>query len=235
MGEEVDTQVVQDIPDGDWPLYPLADRLPDLIGVTFNNIELLDVPSRSWLRIPQGHAVRLHVNIHVFLHCGGVQCHDIDVQYNHFVKPPQAINIRTNMRHKRDFLAVKVRSLSKSDPDSVEASGSATCQLISKANMLLDDSSDSEVEIVEDYAPLPHQLLLSKCKIKAEPSTSYLPTKHLRCLVHNLASTRGFIDPIDIEMLSNSSAAASSTISHPPSNSLVSSSSEHGGSEIPLA
>jgi hypothetical protein len=174
------------------------------------------------MRIRKGHAIRLNVNLHVFIRRRGVQCLNFDFHYQLFIKPPRAPNIRTDMRRERAFLAVRVENTSQSDSGSVRTSPSP--QLMPKVET--DGDSDSEVEIVENYTPLPRQSLLAKRKIKTEQSILQLPTKCLRKLP--LAST--FEDPIDVDMLSDSSAAASSsTAPYLPSHlSIPLTSSKHG-------
>ena len=224
-------QLVQDISDGDWPTYPLADQLPDLIGLTFDIVELLDVPSHSWLHIRKGHAVQLNVNLHIFLRRCGVVCLDFDLHYSLFVHSPRPPNIRTNMHGERDFLALPSHGLSKLEPvlDMVAISRESG----PKRNLVEEDSS-SEVEIIEDYIPQPRhlksgstahrshsgQLLLGKCKIKDEPSTSPPPVKHPRSLVSQLGMKGASTNPINIEFLSVSpTPSASSTVACIPPNS----------------
>jgi hypothetical protein len=96
--EEVLVQLIQDIDDADWPSYPLANHLPDLLGVQFEEVELLDISTRTWFCIRKGHAIPLTNNLHVFAWRLGVKCQDFDYHYNLFVKPPRTTNIRTNMR-----------------------------------------------------------------------------------------------------------------------------------------
>jgi hypothetical protein len=219
-----------------------VDRLPDLIGLTFDAVELLDVASRSWLRIRKGHAVRLTVNLHIFLRCRGVECLDFDLHYNLFVRPPRTPNIRTNMRGERDFLASPANDPTKSNSDLAVVSRESTPKWSAKPRrerLLVEDDSGSELEIVEDYIPLPRHKLggkattahgsqpwvsdglgLGKRKIKDEPSTSQLPAKRHRSLVSRLASKGGFTDPINIESLSDSpTPSASPTIPHIPPSS----------------
>jgi hypothetical protein len=95
------------------------------------------------------------------------------------MKPPCSPNIRTNMRGERDFL---VRSLSKTDLDSVGASRHATPKLQARPKPgrlpVTDRSSESEVEVVENYVPPPRQSqsYLTKRKIEEEPSSWLLAT-----------------------------------------------------------
>lgn len=91
--EEVFTQLIQDIDDADWPSYPLANHLPDLLGVRFAEVELLDISTRTWFRIRKGHTIPLTSNLHVFIRRLGVKCRDFDYHYNLFVKPPRTPNI----------------------------------------------------------------------------------------------------------------------------------------------
>lgn len=62
---------------------------------------------------------------------------------------------------------------------------------------------DLEIEIVENYMPPPHGSLLAKCKIKAKPPTSNFPS--------NMLTTASCYDPVDVDMLSDSSAVASTS------------------------
>ena len=91
--EEVLAQLIQDIDDADWPSYPFASHLPDLLGVQFEEVELLDISTRTWFRICKGHAIPLTSNLHVFTRRLGVKCQDFDYHYNLFVKPPRTPNI----------------------------------------------------------------------------------------------------------------------------------------------
>src|ERR1700732_2815015 len=123
------------------------------------------------MRIRKGHAVRLNVNLHVFIRRRGVQCLNFDFHYQLFTKPSRVPNIRTDMRRERAFLAVRVGSPSNSDSASIGVSPQ-----VEKVQI----DSDSEIEIVENYVPLPRGALLAKRKIKAEPPTSQLSAKRLR-------------------------------------------------------
>ena len=145
------------------------------------------------MHIRKGHAVRLNVNLHVFIRHCGAQCLNFDFHYQLFIKPSRVPNICTDMRCKRAFLAVQVGSLSNSDSASIGAPPQAEKVQI---------DSDLEIEIIENYVPPPRRALLAKRKIKAEPPTFQLPAK---CL-HKLPPAISFNDPIDVDLLSDSSA-----------------------------
>jgi hypothetical protein len=91
------TQLIQDINDADWPSHPLANPLPDLLGVQFDEVELLDISTRTWFHIRKGHAIPLTSNLHVFIRHCGVKCQDFEHHYNLFIRPLRTPNIRTNM------------------------------------------------------------------------------------------------------------------------------------------
>lgn len=88
----------------------MASRLQELVGVPFNKVELLDVPSRTWMGIGKGHVVPLVNSVHIFVRRRGVKCLDFDRHYDLFVKPPTMVNIRTHMRGERATIRSKLKS-----------------------------------------------------------------------------------------------------------------------------
>lgn len=58
---------MQDIEDADFPSYPLASQLCELVGVSYNEVELLDIPSHTWMGIHKGHVIALVNNLYVFV------------------------------------------------------------------------------------------------------------------------------------------------------------------------
>jgi hypothetical protein len=153
-----------------------------------DEIELLDVPSRCWLRVRKGHVISLTANLHVFIRRRGIKCQDFNHHYNLFVKPPKAPNIRTNMRGERKFIAVaksQSAAASHSDSDSLDDTPPRpTKRRLQLKNLPRDVVlSDSEVEVFDGSASQQRG-----CKVKEEPAADRLPrpTKRQRRLSKNV-------------------------------------------------
>jgi hypothetical protein len=191
--EEVLTQLIQDIDDADWPSYPLANHLPDLLGVRFDEVELLDISTRTWFHIRKGHAIPLTSNLHVFIRRRGVKCQDFEHHYNLFIRPPRTPNIRTHMRGERRHIAAAQRAttrtigtrsgsesleiLDSDDPIAQRANRRAktrksrTCQ----SKTAYRQSSSSDIEDIDVFSSPPSHVMTSSLKrlIKDEPEEDF--------------------------------------------------------------
>ena len=132
-----------------------------------DEVELLDVPSRSWLRIRKGHVITLTSNLHIFVRRRGVQCHDFNHHYNLFVKPPRTPNIRTDMRGERKFIASQPSAPPNSSSSSIKDLGShprPSKRRLKKVlpDIIISDISDSEVEVFNSPAPQPRERQIKK-------------------------------------------------------------------------
>lgn len=70
-------------------------------------MELLHVPSRTWMSIGDNHIIMLSNGLHVFVRRQGVKCRGFDERYNMFIKPRTHIHIRTNLPGDRTFVRTK--------------------------------------------------------------------------------------------------------------------------------
>lgn len=100
---------MQDAPAKDLPYFPITEYTDKLFNVKYDEVEILDVPSRTWFNISTGHIIRIAKGLHIFMRRCGIVCKDFDHHYQLFLNPPTLTNIRTNLQGERAFIRAQAR------------------------------------------------------------------------------------------------------------------------------
>lgn len=136
---------MQNAPSKDLPYFPIAEYTNELFDVKHHEVEILDVPSRTWFSIDAGHIIRISKGLHIFMRRRGTICKNFDHHYQLFVNPPTLANIRTNLQGDRAFVRAKERE----------------SRLRRRYR-----SSDSEVEILDSPSPASRPRTSTKSNMK---------------------------------------------------------------------